>query len=297
MTIGALRDLVMRLSVSTGALAALGAALEARVRSVQLDPAIKTEIDQLLVALGTNESLDEVDAADLKPVLAEIRMTLLQDAKLLLSPTSAGWTHTEAEILQSTGEASAAFPLLLKRTIAPRLADLAQRLESPHAAFLDVGVGVGGISIAMARLWPSLHVVGIDPWRPALTLARENVTVAGLDTRIELREQSAQELSDRQAFDLAFFPAFFIAEAVIKAALCRVHRALRSGGWILFATQSPGRDTLAASVARLRTILWGGHPRTPAEAEALLDQAGFTQVQTLPSGSSARASISAGRRS
>jgi hypothetical protein len=72
MTIGALRDLVMRLSVSTGALAALGAALEARVRGVQLDPAIKTEIDQLLVALGTNESLDEVDAADLKPVLAEI---------------------------------------------------------------------------------------------------------------------------------------------------------------------------------------------------------------------------------
>ena len=297
MTIGAVRDLVMRLNVSTGALAALGVALEERVKGVPLDPAIKTEIDHLLAALGANEMLDGVDPAELKPVLAEIRMTLLQDAKLLLSPTSAGWTHTEAEILQSTGEASAAFPFLLKQTIAPRLEGLAKRLESPDGAFLDVGVGVGGLSIAMARLWPLLRVVGIDPWRPALALARENVKMAGLHTRIELREQPAQQLSDTHAFDLAFFPGFFIAEAVIAAALECVHRALRPGGWILFGTQNPGPDALAASVARLRTVLWGGHPRTPGEAEALLNQAGFIQVQTLPSGSTARAARIVGRRS
>jgi len=296
MTIGAVRDLIMRLNVSTGALAALGVALDERVSGVALDPAIKTEIDHLLAALGANKMLDGVDPAELRPVLAEIRMTLLQDAKLLLSPTSAGWTHTEAEILQSTGEASAAFPHLLKQTIAPGLEGLAKRLESTDGAFLDVGVGVGGLSIAMARLWPLLRVVGIDPWLPALALARENVKMAGLDTRIELREQSAQQLSDTEAFDLAFFPGFFIAEAVGAALEC-VHLALRPGGWILFGAQNPGPDALAASVARLRTVLWGGHPRTPREAEALLSQAGFTQVQTLPSGSSARASIIAGRRS
>src|SRR5262245_40357276 len=204
MTIAAVRDLIMRLSVSTGALAALGVALDERVSGAALDPAIKTEIDHLLAALGANEMLDGVDPAELRPILAEIRMTLLQDAKLLLGPTSAGWTHTEAEILQSTGEASAAFPLMLNRTIAPRLEGLTKRLESPDAAFLDVGVGVGGISIAMAHLWPSLRVVGIDPWRPALALAGENVMMAGLQTRIELREQLAQELVDIQAFDLAF---------------------------------------------------------------------------------------------
>jgi hypothetical protein len=121
--------------------------------------------------------------------------------------------------------------------------------------------------------------------------------MAGLDTRIELREQSAQQLSDTEAFDLAFFPGFFIAEVVIGAALSRVHRALRPDGWILFGAQHQGPDALAASVARLRTVLWGGHPRTPGEAEALLNQAGFTRVQILPSGSSARASIIAGRRS
>jgi SAM-dependent methyltransferase len=297
MTSGAIRDLVMRLNVSTGALATLGMALEERVRGVPLDPAIKTEIDHLLAAFRATEMLDGVDPAELEPILAEIRMTLLQDAKLLLSPTSAGWTHSEAEILQSTGEASAPFPFLLKQTIAPRLEGLAKRLESPDGAILDVGVGVGGLSIAMARLWPLLRVVGIDPWRPALALARENVKMAGLHTRIELREQAAQELSDTQAFDLAFFPGFFVAETVIGAALECVHRALRPGGWILFGTQNPGPDALAASVARLRTVLWGGHPRTPAEAETLLNQVGFIQVQTLPSGSTAIASRIVGRRS
>jgi SAM-dependent methyltransferase len=296
MTIAGVRDLIMRLNVSTGALAALGVALEERVSGVALDPAIKTEIDHLLAALGANKMLDAVDPAELRPILAEIRMTLLQDAKLLLRPTSAGWTHTEAEILQSTGEASAAFPLSLKQTIASRLEGLTKRLESTDGAFLDVGVGVGGLSIAMARLWPLLRVVGIDPWRPALALAGENVRIAGLDTRIELREQSAQQLSDTEAFDLAFFPGFFIAEAVIGAAMACVHRGLRPGGWILFGAQHLGPDALAASVARLRTVLWGGHPRTPSEAEALLNHAGFTGVQTLPSASSARASIIAGRR-
>ena len=84
----------------------------------------------------------------------------------------------------------------------------------------------------MARLWPLLRVVGIDPWQPALAIARENVRMEGLHTWIELREQVVQELSDTEVFDLAFIPGFFIAEAVIRTALERVCRALRAGGWI-----------------------------------------------------------------
>jgi|SRR5215813_9513690 len=47
MTISTIRDLVMRLSVSTGTLSALGAALEERVLRVQLDPAVKAELARL----------------------------------------------------------------------------------------------------------------------------------------------------------------------------------------------------------------------------------------------------------
>src|SRR5215475_13617038 len=172
MTIGAVRDLVTRLNVYTGALAALAVALEERVRGVPLGPAIKTEVDRVIAALGAGEMLDGVDRAELKPILAEIRLTLLPEAKLLLGATSTGWTHVEAEILQSAGEASAAFPFVLKQSVVPHLEGLAKRLESADGAFLDVGVGVGGLSIAIARLWPLLRIVGIDPWRPSLALAR-----------------------------------------------------------------------------------------------------------------------------
>jgi hypothetical protein len=162
MTIEAVRDLLMRLDASTRALAALGLAVDERVQGVPLDPAIKTEIDHVLTALGARDMLEGLTAAELTPLLAEIRLTLLLNAQLLLSPARTGWTHTEGELLQSIGEFSATFPNALKQTL-PRLEGLADRLESPDGALLDVGVGIGAIAIAMARVWPRLRVVGIDP--------------------------------------------------------------------------------------------------------------------------------------
>jgi hypothetical protein len=295
MTIEAVRDLLMRLTVATHALTALGLALDERVKGARLEPAIKSEVDHVLVALGASEMLDGVHPAELKRMLAETRMTVLEGAKLLFNPASIGWTHTETELLQSTGEHATGFPLSLRQTMSHH-EGLAKRLESPDAAFLDVGVGVGVISIAMAQEWPLLRIVGIDPWQPSLAIARENVKTAGVHTRIELREQVVQDLSDSEAFDLAFFPSFFISEAVTRTALERVFHALRPGGWNSFVIQNPGPDPLTASLARLRTVLWGGHPWTPSEAESLLIQMGYIQVQTLPSGPAAPGVRIIGRR-
>jgi hypothetical protein len=82
MTIEAVRDLLARLSASTRAMAALGLALDERVKSTALDPATRGEIDHVLAAPGADGILDGVDAAQLKPALAEIRMTLLDGANL-----------------------------------------------------------------------------------------------------------------------------------------------------------------------------------------------------------------------
>jgi SAM-dependent methyltransferase len=124
-------------------------------------------------------------------------------------------------------------------------------------------VGVAGLSIAMAHLWPSLNVVGIDPWAPALALARENLLRAGLSSRIQLREQKVEELSDIKAFDLAWLPSAFIPARVIPMACEHVYRALRPGGWLLFAMANPGPDPVTASLARLRTVLWAGYLMPP----------------------------------
>lgn len=297
MTIEAVRDLVTRLSAATSALAAVGAALDERVSGARLNPAVRAEVDRVWAALAGPQVLDGTTPEELAPILAGIRTTVLQAAKLIFSPTSGpGWTHTERDILQSIGDVSAAFARSLRQTVVPQLAGLSARLESNGAAFLDVGVGVGALAVTMARLWPTLHVVGIDVWAPSLTIARENVKMAELTSRISLREQAVEELSDADAFDLAWLPGFFINDAVIGPAVQRIHRALRPGGWILFGIQSPGPDPLTASLARLRTVLWGGQPRTSAEVEILLKDAGYADVTTLANASSAVATT-VGRRS
>lgn len=284
MSLKAVRDLAARLSISANALAVLGVALEERVRNGSLDPVIKAEVDRVVAALGATEMLDETTPEELKAMVAGIRVTFFQGSSLLANVTSApGWSHTEPDILQSIGEVSSAVPVLLKQAIVPRMEGLAKRLESQDAAFLDVGVGVGALAISMARLWPSVRVVGIDLWKPALAIAHDNVRAAGLATRIELREQRVQDLPDSDAFDLAWFPAFFIADDVIQTALLRVYRSLRRGGWIVLGLQNAGSDGLTASLARFRTVLWGGNPRSPADAEILLKETGFCEIQTVAS--------------
>lgn len=169
-----LREYVHRHMGSTTILAALGAVLDAQVTGTPLPPTIQVRIDEVLDALGINGMTEGASAADLKQMLAEIRFNMLLDAKLLFDTTrSLAWTHTETEILQVGGAVSAGFADALTHTIVPRLDGLSQHLESPEGSFLDVGVGVAGLSISMAHLWPSLNVVGIDPWAPSLVLARE----------------------------------------------------------------------------------------------------------------------------
>ena len=206
------------------------------------------------------------------------------------------WTYGETELLQAGGEVSAGFADALTQTIVPQLDGLSQQLGSRKGWFLDVGVGVAGLSVAMANLWPSLNVVGIDPWAPSLALARENVRSAGLSDRIHLREEAAEDFCDTDAFDLAWILSAFVAERVIPAACERVCRALRPGGWLLFAMINPGTDPVGAALGRLRTVLWGGCLMVPGQVETLLRGTGFVDVRTLASPPGAIVALIAARR-
>jgi SAM-dependent methyltransferase len=213
----------------------------------------------------------------------DLRTQLMQALALLDASCGArsrtGWSHTDERILQSQGDASAALAPMMKR-IAASLDDLAARLERPGARFLDVGVGVAAASIALCRAFPALAVVGVDASEVPLAVARRNVAAAGLSERIELRRQPAEELPDEAAFDLAWLPGFFVPTAA--AAVPRIHRALRPGGWLAFGVSAPGGSDAASAVWSLVSAEWGGAGMSPAEAEALLRETGFTSVRTLP---------------
>jgi methylase of polypeptide subunit release factors len=78
----------------------------------------------------------------------------------------------------------------------PALKGLPEALHAPTAHFLDVGTGVGHLAIAMCRQFPTLRVVGIDPFETALELARRNVVEADLEGRITLRSALVQDLTE-----------------------------------------------------------------------------------------------------
>jgi SAM-dependent methyltransferase len=142
---------------------------------------------------------------------------------------------------------------------------------------------------------PSLRVVGLDVWGPSLALARKNVTDAGLDDRIEVREQPGEELPDESAFDLAWLPAPFMPRHALGRVVERVHRALKPGGWLLFAAAKPGEDLRGAALG-FRMAQFGGGPTTQQEIEKLLAERGFTEVKVLPGPPRDFKMIVAGRR-
>ncbi len=282
MSIEALRDVVAQLSASASALAVLGAELDARVTGRALHPGVRAQVDDLLREAGALQALEGTSAAEVAPLLAEIRHFWALDDDLLANPGRApGWTYTDPDVLQGGGDITAGFANVLPRLL-PMLEGLAPRLEGAGATFLDVGTGVAGLAIGMARKWPALHVVGLDVWGPSLSLARKNVADAGLGDRIEIREQPGEDLLDERAFDLAWIPAPFLPPKELGRLVDQVHRSLKPGGWLLFAAAKAGEDLRGAAL-RFRVALYGGAPSTQAEIEALLTEKGFTAVRTLPS--------------
>jgi SAM-dependent methyltransferase len=278
MTIDRLRTLLQTCVRSTYALSAVGAALRARVEGGERPSHVQAALDDVLSALEID--LHALDREAARPLLGEIRMALrLGDERVTGKRTVPGWTSDDPDLLAAAGEVSAGFPSLMQR-IAPQLSDLQARLSS-GGSFLDVGVGVGALSIAMAQRWPSLRIVGIDNWAPSLALARRRVAGAGMEQRITLREQGLEHLPDVAAFDLIWIPSAFIPSEAVRAGLTRARRALRSGGWLLFATANAAAPPLDAALARLRTLEWGGHPWGEAEIRALLTEQGLVDLQSI----------------
>jgi trans-aconitate methyltransferase len=134
----------------------------------------------------------------------------------------------------------------------------------------------------MCRIWPELHVVGVDPFDAPLTMARENIKRVNLVDRIELRKMAAEDLKDEGAFDLAWLPSFFIPMPVLSAVLARVLVSLNPGGWLLFPIGGfAGDERLHAGFALVNEF-WGGPVLSISEAEALLRDVGFEAIRALP---------------
>jgi SAM-dependent methyltransferase len=264
---------VNRWLVATEALAAVGAELTLMQAAKPGHPDVAGALQAVSAAAGLAD-LGELPPPQREMLIGLIRMGLHQAADLIDDPgRPPGWTFTDPAILQGWGRGSMVVPGSLA-SAAPELADV--------RSFLDVGAGIGLLAIAAARAWPQAAIVGIETWGPSLEAAAANVRAAGLDDKITIRDQDVTTLDDPDAYDCVWLPTFFVTEAVLEAAMPRLYRAVRPGGWLVLGRMVPPTDPLAQKTTALRTIRGGGAEFDTKRLVAALETAGCTAVRVLP---------------
>jgi SAM-dependent methyltransferase len=270
------------LIVSVEALAALGAELRLRRDGTAGDPRIRTRLQAVVRSIDPRLS-DEALSARADYSTALIQTAMHQAIDLIENPARApGWCYEDRTVLQSQGQVSRLIVYSIDELAFDR-PDLRAVLRQP-GTLLDVGTGAGWLAIEAARVWPELHVVGIDVWEPALALARKNAAAAGFASRIGLRLQRVELLDEAATLSVAWFPGPFIAANVTHTALTRIYRALQPGGWLIFGIWPPSASRLEDAVANLRIVRNGGYPWVAKEVEDCLLTAGFVRIESLPPG-------------
>jgi SAM-dependent methyltransferase len=264
---------VGRWLVTTEALAALAAELELSGSSGAGHPDVVRALSAVSAAAGL-PALDQLPPPQRQMVVSLVRMTFRQALDLVDDAGRApGWTYRDAAILEGWGRGSMVVPGALAAS-APELAEV--------RSFLDIGTGVGLLAVAAAGVWPEASIVGIDIWPTSLESAADNVQRAGLGDRITLRNQDVSTLDDVDRYDCAWFPTFFVSEAVLDAAVPRLLTAMLPGGWLVLGRMAPPPDPLAEAVGALRSIRSGGTDFDSKRLTAALESAGFTNAHVLP---------------
>jgi precorrin-6B methylase 2 len=265
-----LMGLTNRLLANALALSALSARLHLDELGEDGDPAIREQLDRVADELGMRQQLDSLEPGERAVLLAFSRSYLTQGLDLVENPAREGaWSHADPVLLQAQGSASAIVATLISNL----------GLAPPGSRILDVGTGVAGLATAFCTTVPDATVVGIDPWKPALEIARRNVASAGLESRITLVEATIQDFEDADGFDLTWLPSFFIPETSLDDAIRRLHALLRPDGRVVVGvTFADDSDPLVAATDDLMTVRSGGSVLEPDDAIARLENAGFADV-------------------
>jgi demethylmenaquinone methyltransferase / 2-methoxy-6-polyprenyl-1,4-benzoquinol methylase len=122
------------------------------------------------------------------------------------------------------------------------------------ARVLDLATGTGDLAIDIARAHADATVIGLDPSRQMLEIARDKLTRRGLAGRITLVRGDAQQLPYRDGEMDAATIAFGIRNVPDRsAALAEMARVVRRGGRVAILELGVPRRGLLARAARFHT--------------------------------------------
>jgi ubiquinone/menaquinone biosynthesis C-methylase UbiE len=178
-----------------------------------------------------------------------------------------------------------------------QLPDVTARLEAGGRA-LDLGCGVGRVSLALADAYPAAEVVGVDPDAGSIARAREAAAAAGA-ARVRFVEGTVSDLPPEDLYD---FAALFncLHDLTDPVETLSEIRSLLKPDAALMVMEPKAADRLADNVHSLGTVYYGfslfhcmtqslaqGGPGLgtclgPERTMALLREGGFSDVAQLP---------------
>lgn len=183
----------------------------------------------------------------------------------------------------------------------PNIPPMHERLlADPPARAVDVGCGTGWSSIAIAKAYPKVAVVGFDPDEVSVELARKNAAVENVADRVQFHRKDASEVTAAGPFDLA--TAFECIHDMARPVevLGAVRRALADDGAMLIVDERT-RDRFTGKPDDLEAYFYGwsifdclpvgmyeqpsagtGTVMRPSVLEGYAREAGFTRFDVLP---------------
>lgn len=204
-----------RLGEAVATFAALAAGIRRNLDNQPGHP----ETDAALVAVadailpGAIATLGREELADR---LAGAILQMAEAHDLLNAPARApGWSCPDVDVLVAQGRLAAPHARAWTRLAKDR----PQLANALTGRLLDVGTGVAALALEAAALNPSLRVVGIDIYEPALAIAREAVRASPHAARVDPRNQDVTSLDEAGAYSLAWVPTSFLSRPVTDEAL------------------------------------------------------------------------------
>lgn len=152
---------------------------------------------------------------------------------------------------------------------------------------LELGPFSGGISMALARLYPKLNITIADESPEVLKYLRQEISRSGLSKKICVSKTSLNQLAfDSAQFDLAVFRGAFFFLHNEKYLLQEIFRVLKDGG-IAFIGGGFGKDTPQvlideiADESRVLNDRLGRYRVSVLELEEMVRKAGLLEHCTI----------------
>jgi SAM-dependent methyltransferase len=134
-----------------------------------------------------------------------------------------------------------------------------------QGALLDIGTGPAWLLLKIHQQSPNMRLTGIDPSPVMLAKGRQNVSAAGLDKVIELKDGIAKNVQfPDESFDIVVSTASIHHWKEPTASINEIYRVLKNGGYAILydvVSDTPKEilEQFGREIGRMKTFLFWLH--------------------------------------